>query len=104
REVIEVGPLVIDVISRTVQLAGERLVLPAKEFELLAALARDPHRVHSKAELMQRVWDFRAPASTRTLDSHASRLRRRIETRVDDDERWIVNHWGVGYALRASTV
>ena len=75
-----------------------------KEFELLATLARDPLRVHTKSELMQRIWGYRAPASTRTLDSHASRLRRRLEARGDDDERWIVNHWGVGYALRASTL
>ena len=51
---------------------------------------------------MQRVWGYRAAGSTRTLDSHASRLRRRLEARGDGDERWIVNHWGVGYALRAS--
>ena len=104
RETIEAGPLVVDVTARSVYLDGERILLPGKEFELLATLARDPLRVHSKSELMQRVWGYRAPASTRTLDSHASRLRRRLEGRGDDDERWIVNHWGVGYALRASTL
>ncbi len=104
RETIEAGPLVVDVTARSVFLSGERILLPGKEFELLATLARDPLRVHTKSELMQRVWGYRAPASTRTLDSHASRLRRRLEARGDDDERWIVNHWGVGYALRASTL
>lgn len=102
RETLEAGPLVVDVTARAALLFGERIMLPAKEFELLAALARDPLRVHSKNELMQRVWGYRAPGSTRTLDSHASRLRRRLEARCDDGERWIVNHWGVGYALLGS--
>ncbi len=101
REMLETGPVAIDLSARTVMVDGERMVLPAKEFDLLAALARDPYRVHEKEELLERVWGYRTAGSTRTLDSHASRLRRRLEDRLAGDERWIVNHWGIGYALRA---
>ena len=104
RETIETGPLAVDVTARTCSLSGERMPPAGQGVRAARALARDPLRVHAKSELMQRVWGYRAPASTRTLDSHASRLRRRLEARGDDDERWIVNHWGVGYALRASTL
>ena len=37
---------------------GELLKLPSKEFDLLAALARDPHRVHMKEDLMERIWGY----------------------------------------------
>ena len=43
------------------------------------------------------VWDFRSPGSTRTLDSHASRLRQKLARH--SDAAWIANVWGVGYRL-----
>jgi DNA-binding response OmpR family regulator len=104
RETIEAGPLVVDVTARSVYLDGERILLPGKEFELLATLARDPLPRPLEERADAAGLGLPAPASTRTLDSHASRLRRRLEGRGDDDERWIVNHWGVGYALRASAL
>ena len=54
------------------------LDLSAKEFALLSALARDPARVLTKGELLRDVWGYRAAARTRTVDSHASRLRRKL--------------------------
>jgi DNA-binding response OmpR family regulator len=94
------GPIDIDVRGRTVQVGGVALHLPAKEFDLLVALAREPFRVHSKTELLERIWGYRTPGATRTLDSHASRLRRRLEQAAGPGERLVINHWGVGYALR----
>ena len=58
--------------------SGERVVLPGKEYELLVKLASDPQRVFTKDELLRDVWGFRSFGRTRTLDSHASRLRRRL--------------------------
>jgi DNA-binding response OmpR family regulator len=95
-----VGPIQIDVRGRSVEVAGTALHLPAKEFDLLVALAREPFRVHSKIELLERVWGYSIPTATRTLDSHASRLRRRVEECGATTERFVINHWGVGYALR----
>ncbi len=48
------------------------------EYNLLVHLASDPRCVFRKQELMQAVWGYKAPGSTRTLDSHASRLRRKL--------------------------
>jgi DNA-binding response OmpR family regulator len=97
--VLEVGPLRIDQAARSVTAAGVQLRLPAKEYELLVALARDPQRVQMKDDLLERVWGYRG-GSTRTLDSHASRLRRRLVEATG--EAWIINNWSVGYSLRAA--
>lgn len=91
------GDLVVNVLSREVTVAGMRVEVSAKEFALLATLAADPDRVFTKRELLQTVWDFRSPGRTRTLDSHASRLRQKLARH--SDEGWIANVWGVGYRL-----
>jgi DNA-binding response OmpR family regulator len=91
-----VGEIVIDPARRKVWVAGEEVELSNKEFSLLRMLATDPHRVFSKAELLEEVWGYRTPARTRTLDSHASRLRRKLDP---ENGRFVVNCWGVGYRL-----
>ena len=53
--------------------------LANKEFALLRALAAEPRRVFTKDELLRDVWGFRSQGRTRTLDSHASRLRRKLD-------------------------
>lgn len=98
REEIRVGALSIDRHSRRASLSGRVLGLSAKEFALLAALAKDPVRVLTKAELLRDVWGYRAAARTRTVDSHASRLRRKLAAH-GGGERWVVNVWGIGYRL-----
>lgn len=97
-EELRVGPLRIDRHGRSATLGGRRLDLSAKEFALLGALARDPGRVVTKGELLRDVWGYRSPGRTRTVDSHASRLRRKLAA-SGGGERWIVNVWGVGYRL-----
>jgi DNA-binding response OmpR family regulator len=94
---IEVGPLLIDTQSHTVTLNGGEVRLRRMEFELLVHLAREPERVYAKAELLRSVWGYRSGGSTRTLDSHASRLRRKLQS--DDARRWVISVWGVGYRL-----
>jgi DNA-binding response OmpR family regulator len=91
------GEIEIDRPTRRVTVGGQRVVLPSKEYELLLKLASDPHRVFTKDELLRDVWGFRAQGRTRTLDSHASRLRRRL-ARLDGDT-YVRNVWGVGYCL-----
>jgi DNA-binding response OmpR family regulator len=91
------GELVVNMLSREVTVAGMRVEVSAKEFALLATLAADPERVFTKRELLQMVWDFRSHGRTRTLDSHASRLRQKLARH--SDEGWIANVWGVGYRL-----
>jgi DNA-binding response OmpR family regulator len=96
-ERLEAGGIEIDRPTRRVTVAGERVVLPTKEYELLLKLASDPHRVFTKEELLREVWGFRSIGRTRTLDSHASRLRRRLNGR--GCQPYLQNVWGVGYCL-----
>ena len=56
----------------------------------------DPLRVFPKVQLLRDVWGFRSAGRTRTLDSHASRLRRKLGP---EDGPFVVNVWGVGYRL-----
>lgn len=91
-----IGNLVIDPARRRVWVEGEDVVLSNKEFTLLRVLASDPIRVFSKKELLQEVWGYRTEARTRTLDSHASRLRRKLDP---ESARYVINCWGVGYRL-----
>ena len=97
--VLRVGALRIDTVARDVRLDGRRVELSAKEFALLAQLASDPTRVFTKAELLRDVWDCRSPVRTRTVDSHAVRLRHKLARH--GDQRWVSNVWGVGYRLCA---
>jgi DNA-binding response OmpR family regulator len=94
--VLIVGELRIDPVSREVTVDGRLVELSAKEFALLRTLAEEPTRVFTKEELLRDVWGFKLMGSTRTLDSHASRLRRKLS---GSGRRWIVNVWGVGYRL-----
>lgn len=95
---LRVGPLVICAEERQASLHGRHLALCGKEFALLAALAREPRRVLSKDELMLRVWGYRTAVRTRTVDTHASRLRRKLAL-VDPRLGLVANVWGVGYRL-----
>jgi DNA-binding response OmpR family regulator len=96
---LRTGELVVNTLSREVTMAGHLIHLSVKEFQLLATLATEPARVFSKRELLETVWDFRSPGRTRTLDSHASRLRQKLGEH--SDAAWIVNVWGVGYRLHS---
>jgi DNA-binding response OmpR family regulator len=91
-----VGDLTVDPLRRRVVVGERQIPLAKKEFALLRALAADPTRVFSKEELLATVWGYRGPSKTRTLDSHASRLRRKLDP---EHGRFVVNCWGVGYRL-----
>jgi len=96
-EVLEAGDIVLDRRTRCVTVGGTFLSLPAKEYALLARLASAPTTVFTKDELLRDVWDFRSKGRTRTLDSHACRLRRRLAELTAMP--YVINEWGVGYRL-----
>ena len=96
-EVLVAGDLVVDRRTRRVSVRDTQVTLSAKEFELLTRLAGEPNRVFTKEELLREVWGFRALGRTRTLESHASRVRKKL--RVSEDDSFVVNVWGVGYRL-----
>jgi DNA-binding response OmpR family regulator len=91
-----VGDLVIDRAARRATVRGISVPLAAKEYELLVKLAGEPSRVFTKEQLLREVWGFRSLGRTRTLDSHASRLRRKLAAAGGD---FVRNVWGVGYSL-----
>lgn len=95
--VIEVDELAIDTQARTVSLDGRRIDLRPLEYELLVQLAGAPERVFGKQELLRSVWGYQSQAPTRTVDSHASRLRRKLD--LDGSGRWVITVWGIGYRL-----
>lgn len=95
---LNVGALEVDTRTHLVQVGGCSVGLRRLEFDLLVALAGEPERVFAKDELLRSVWGYRCAASTRTVDTHASRLRRKLD--VDGSHRWVINVWGVGYRLK----
>jgi len=96
-ETLTRGPLVVDPISRQAQVGGVDVLLAKKEFSLLLVLASQPTRVFTKTELLEAVWDFKSAQKGRTLDSHASRLRRKLD--AAGAKGMVVNCWGIGYRL-----
>jgi len=95
-DVVDAPPVRIDTRTRDVRVGGVRVRLAQKEYELLLRLAREPDRVLTKAELLQEVWGYRTGSRTRTLDSHASRVRRKLRD-AGAQVPLVENVWGVGY-------
>ena len=97
RGALRAGPVMIDLSARTVDVYGVPVELSRLEFDLLRTLATEPGRVFTREELLSGVWGCARDRRTRTLDSHASRLRRKL--RAAGAERVLVNVWGVGFRL-----
>jgi DNA-binding response OmpR family regulator len=95
--VLEVRELRIDLRARSAVVREHELQLRKLEFDLLVHLAREPTRVFTRRELMASVWGATGCARTRTLDSHASRLRKQLGQHAG--RRWVVGVRGVGYSL-----
>jgi DNA-binding response OmpR family regulator len=96
-EVLRAGIITADLATRCVRVDGVPVALAGKEYELLLKLMTDPTRVFTKEQLLRDVWGFRSLGRTRTLDSHASRLRRKLGAASQGN--FVVNVWGVGYSL-----
>lgn len=98
---LRVGALELDPVSRQTWVHGKPVKLSKKEFALLRALAAEPTRVFRRDELLRVVWGWETVAMTRTLDSHASRLRGKLSGHGD---KFVINVWGVGYRLIDGTI
>jgi DNA-binding response OmpR family regulator len=93
--VVTAGPVRIDRRQRTVTVGNRDVELRGLEYALLCALAAEPTRVFTRDELMNRIWGYTS-TRTRTLDSHASRLRIKL---INDTHHLVINVWGIGYRL-----
>jgi DNA-binding response OmpR family regulator len=96
-EQVTAGPLVVDTDSRVATLEGVPMHLTRKEFELLTVLVSNPGRAFSREFLVQRIWGTDFDGFDRAVDTHVTRLRRKLGPLGDR----IVTVWGVGYRFNA---
>ncbi|MRG61032.1 response regulator [Agromyces sp. CFH 90414] len=97
---LEGGRVRMDVDRHTVEVEGEAVQMPLKEFELLELLMRNPGRVLTRGQLIDRVWGSDYFGDTKTLDVHIKRIRSKIE-RVPSDPVQLVTVRGLGYRFEA---
>jgi two-component system response regulator RegX3 len=95
---LESGPVRMDVERHVVTVNGEEQRLPLKEFELLEMFLRNPGRVLTRGQLIDRVWGSDYVGDTKTLDVHVKRLRAKLEE-DPAEPRLLVTVRGLGYKL-----
>ncbi len=95
---LEAGPVRMDVERHVVSVHGEPTKLPLKEFELLEMFLRNPGRVLTRGQLIDRVWGSDYVGDTKTLDVHVKRLRAKLEE-DPSSPRLLVTVRGLGYKL-----
>lgn len=94
---VQIGKLIIDRRSFEVGIGEDTLILPLKEFELLALLASRPNQVFTRSMIMEQVWGYDYDGDEQTLNTHVKRVRERLH-RYDTDVE-ITTVRGVGYKL-----
>jgi len=97
---LTVADLTMDEDAREVRRAGELIELTATEFELLRFLMRNPRRVLSKAQILDRVWNYDFGGQAHVVELYISYLRKKIDSGRDP---LIHTVRGVGYVLKPST-
>ncbi len=100
KELIKIGPLIINQESYEVTLEEEKIDLTFKEYELLKYLAAKPGRVFSRESLLHSVWEYDYYGGTRTVDVHIRRLRSKIN---DIRYNFIETVWNVGYRFKVDS-
>jgi two-component system response regulator RegX3 len=95
---IEAGPVRMDVERHVVTVDGTEQRLPLKEFELLEMFLRNPGRVLTRGQLIDRVWGSDYVGDTKTLDVHVKRLRAKLEPEPSEP-RYLITVRGLGYKL-----
>ncbi|MDR5698234.1 response regulator transcription factor [Agromyces aerolatus] len=98
--VLEGGRVRMDVDRHAVEVDGAAVQMPLKEFELLELLMRNPGRVLTRGQLIDRVWGSDYFGDTKTLDVHIKRIRSKIE-RTPSDPVQLVTVRGLGYRFEA---
>ena len=93
---VQIAGLIVDPSSRTATLDGADLKLTPTEFQILHLFAAHPGRAFSRAYLLERVWQSDFEGYERAVDTHVTRLRRKLGPLGDT----IVTVWGVGYRFQ----
>ncbi len=97
-DTLEAGPVRMDVERHVVTVGGQEQRLPLKEFELLEMFLRNPGRVLTRGQLIDRVWGSDYVGDTKTLDVHVKRLRSKLEP-DPGEPKYLVTVRGLGYKL-----
>jgi len=100
---LSIGSLEIDQMEHKVLKNGLEIALTRLEFDLLAALAKEPGRVFTREALLSEVWGYQHAADTRLVNVHVQRLRSKIESDADNPEH-VLTVRGVGYKAGAARV
>ena len=100
RDVLRVGPLVVDLPRREVTMAGQPVDCTPDEFAILVAMMRGPERVFSRAALLAETSGYDRESAERAVDTHVSNLRRKIEPNPRRPVH-LLTVYGVGYKLLA---
>lgn len=95
-DIVQIGPLSIDVVGHEVRRGSEKISLTPLEFNLLLTLAAKPKQVFSREMLLETVWGYHYKADTRLVNVHVQRLRSKIED-DPDEPKIVVTERGVGY-------
>ena len=98
--ILEGGRVRMDVDRHTVEVDGTSVPMPLKEFELLELLMRNPGRVLTRGQLIDRVWGSDYFGDTKTLDVHIKRIRSKIESQPSEPVQ-LVTVRGLGYRFEA---
>ena len=97
-EILQAGKLAVDTESKTASVDGQDLVLTAKEYGILELLMRYPHKVFSKANLFESIWNEEYVCEDNTLNVHMSNLRNKLKA-ADPETEYIKTVWGMGYRM-----
>ncbi len=95
---LQVGSIEVDLDGRRIRLAGAEIELTQREFDLAAILLRNVGRVLSREELLSAVWARDSDVDTRTVDTHASRLRKKLGL-AGESGLMLSSVYGQGYRL-----
>ena len=98
--ILEAGGVRMDVERHEVEVAGERVQMPLKEFELLELLLENVNRVLTRGQIIDRVWGSDYFGDTKTLDVHVKRIRSKIEADPARPKH-LVTVRGLGYKFEA---
>jgi len=95
-----VGDMTLDLLTREVTRAGQKIELQTREFSLLEYLMRQPGRVVTKTMILEHVWDYSFDPQTNVVDVLVHRLRSKVDK--DFPKKMISTMRGVGYVLKAA--
>jgi two-component system alkaline phosphatase synthesis response regulator PhoP len=98
KEIIAIGDLKINLLTKVVELKGENITLTKKEFEILSLLMQHPQKIFKREEILENVWKNESYVLERTVDVHMARLRKKL----DKYGAYITNRSGYGYAFNDS--